>query len=78
MCVLDFERIKPRLNLSSKGWVIKETLSNVQYIWVTLIWVNNNYFAWKVILNIELWIKDYEDENRKTHEWMNMHKFVHV
>ena len=27
---------------------MKETLNNVQYIWVTLIWVNNNYFAWEV------------------------------
>jgi hypothetical protein len=48
-------------------------------MWVTLIWVNNNYFAWKVILNIELWIKDCEDKNKKhMNEWMNMHKFWYV
>jgi hypothetical protein len=69
--VLAFKMIKPYLDLSSKGWVMKEILNNVQHMWVTLIWVSNNYFAWEVILDIEIWINDCEDENEKyMNEWI--------
>lgn len=36
-----------------------------------MIWVSNNYFAWEVILDIEIWINDCEDENEKyINEWI--------
>jgi hypothetical protein len=46
--------IKPHLNLNFNCWFMKETLNSVQLMWVILIWVNDNYFAYEVIFGIEL------------------------